>query len=88
MYALGKALNRDDCFTIRAFGGIDARDHRLTIHKDSTRAALGFFATNLCARQAQSLAEKSRKRFAWFGLKIVFDTVNCKGDLIIHKLPL
>jgi hypothetical protein len=58
MNALRQTFNRDDRLPGRALGGIDARDHRLAVYKHSTGAALRFFATDLCARQAKPLAEE------------------------------
>jgi hypothetical protein len=52
MYTLRKSFNRNDGFSIRALGRINARDHRLTVHKDSTRAALGFATADLCPGEA------------------------------------
>jgi hypothetical protein len=85
MDALRKALNRDNGFAIRALGRIDARNHRLTIHKDSTRATLSLFTTDFGARQAKSLAQKGRERFARFCIERMLDAVDNKRDLIIHS---
>jgi hypothetical protein len=86
MHALRKPFNRHNRLPIRPFGGIDARDHRLAIHKDGTRAALGFFTANLCPCEAQSLTEESREGLARDGVESMFDAINCKGELICHDL--
>src|SRR6266498_3235069 len=84
MDTLGKAFNSDDGFTVRTLSGIDARDHRFAVHKDGTRAALGFFTTDLCTCQTQPLAEESREGLACDRLERVFGAVNCKRELRVH----
>jgi hypothetical protein len=69
VHTVGKSFDRDDGLPIRALGGIDARDHRLTIHKDGTRAALGFFTADLCPCEAQSLAQEGGEGFVRLGFK-------------------
>jgi hypothetical protein len=58
MNALSKTFDSDNIFSIRALSGIDARDHRLALDKNSARATLGFFTTDLRPGEAQSLAQK------------------------------
>src|SRR5918993_1316367 len=85
VHALGESFNGEDSFPIRALGRIDARDHRLAVHKDSTSAALCLFTSDLRAGQAQSLAEECGECFAPERLKIMRDTINRKRDLIHHS---
>src|SRR5215216_6399458 len=79
-----KSFNRNDRLSIRALGGIDARDHRLAIHKDGARTALSFIASDLCTCEAQAIAEQIRKCFVWLGIEGMLDTVDGKGNLIVH----
>jgi hypothetical protein len=78
MHALGEALDGDDRLASRALGGVDAGDHGLTIYKDRAGTALGFLASNLCARQAQSQAEKRRKSFTRFGFESILFAIHQK----------
>jgi hypothetical protein len=84
MHTLCKTFNGRDRFSVRALSEIDTRDHRLAIHKDSTRATLGFFTANLCPCEAQSLAEKRRKSLARDGVESVFNVVNYKREFVCH----
>jgi hypothetical protein len=59
MDALSKSFDGNDHLSSRALGGIDARDHRLAIYEHRTGTALGFFTADLCADEAQSLAQKA-----------------------------
>src|SRR5574341_1502861 len=80
-----KSFNCHNRLPIRSLGRIHTREDRLTIHEDSTRAALRLLASNLRACQAQSLAEESREGLTWDGREGMELSVYCKGDLCIHK---
>jgi hypothetical protein len=87
MDALGETFNREDGLPICALGGIDARDHRLTIYENCAGATLGLFTADLCPCQAKSLAEEAGKSLARDRFEIVLDTINRKRNLIIHRFP-
>ncbi len=64
VHALGESFDSDDHLSIGALGRIDARDNRLTVNEDCTRAALRFFTTDLCTRQTKALAKERGEGFA------------------------
>jgi hypothetical protein len=60
----GDSFDRHNRFPIRALRGIVAGQNRLTIYENCTRAALGFIAANLCARETESIAKQVREHLA------------------------
>jgi hypothetical protein len=80
MHTLAKAYDGYDRLPSRALGGIDARDHRLTVLQDGAGAALCFFTADLRACQVQSLAQESGKSLARFRFESMFDSVNSKRN--------
>src|SRR5687767_4024568 len=52
-----------------ARGWIHAREHRLIIHKHSTRPALRLFTANLCPCETQTITKQVRKHFIWLGFE-------------------
>ncbi len=63
VHTLGETFNCRDGLSVRALGGIDARDHRLAIHEDGACTAFGFFTADLCPCEAESLAQEGGKCF-------------------------
>jgi hypothetical protein len=86
MDVLCKPFNGDDGFAIGALSWIHAGHGRLTVHKDSTRAALGFFATDLCTGKMKPYAEKGCQSLARLGFQSLLNTVNCKIYFVSHGL--
>src|SRR3981081_459717 len=83
---LGHTLDRLEAASL----GLDG-EHRAAldchaVDQDGARAALARVAADVCAREADHIAQVMHEQEPWFDLMLVLVPVDCRRDLVLHAL--
>src|SRR6185503_19464876 len=82
-----QSFDRRDRGAVGLNGKYSARLHCLSVEQHGTSAAERRFATDVCSRRAEDIAQVVDEQHAWLDLIAMRDTIHAKIDSLLHELP-